>query len=86
MSHIMPDPVADLIPSRRPKPADPIVTPPAVARFSADRRPVEQIRAASTLDLFDAEWRSPEELLGAAAAANKLLSSVPLRQSTEVLS
>jgi len=99
MSHIMPDRVADLIPSQRPKPADPIETPLAVRRFSAVQRPARDIRAASDMDLIDAElhyFRGPllsvedqgdrEELLARYAAADKHLSSVPLRQSTAVLS
>ncbi|MFJ8208170.1 hypothetical protein [Streptomyces sp. NPDC096033] len=77
---------ADLIPSQRPKPPEPTPTSPAVARFSAALRPAEQLAAATTLDTFEANWRHPERLLGAAAAADKTLSVVPLRQSTEVLS
>ena len=99
MKNIMPDRVADLIPSARPKPADPNATPPAVSRFSADQRPDEQIRAASAMDQVDAEmWRfcgpllsvedqgDRETLLAQYAAADKVLSGVPLRQSTAVLS
>jgi hypothetical protein len=93
MSHIMPDPVADLIPSARPKPADPTATPPAVARFSAAQRPVSQIEAASRLDLIEMKLEGPrltaqdrEMLLAQRVAADKVLSGVALRQSTAVLS
>ncbi|WP_159041187.1 hypothetical protein [Streptomyces sp. WM6349] len=95
----MPDRVANLIPSQRPRPADPTEAPLAVRRFSAVQRPDADIRAASDLDLIDAElhcFRGPllsvedqgdrEELLARYAAADKILSSVALRQSTAVLS
>jgi hypothetical protein len=99
MSHIMPDPVADLIPSQRPKPVAPTATSDAVRRFSAKRRPLRQITAASVVDRVDAEmnrFRGPllsvedqgdrETLLSEYAAADKVLSGVALRQSTAVLS
>ncbi|GAA1779694.1 MULTISPECIES: hypothetical protein [Actinomycetes] len=99
MSHIMPDRVANLIPSQRPKPADPTATSDAVRRFSAKRRPLPQITAASVADRVDAEmfrFRGPllsvedqgdrEMLLAEYAAADKVLSGVALRQSTAVLS
>lgn len=93
MNHIMPDPVADLIPSARPKPADPATTPPAVSLFSAKRRPDAQIKAASRLDAIEPRLESPaltlqarETLLAQWSAANKVLSGVALRQSTAVLS
>ncbi|MEV6580190.1 hypothetical protein AB0M92_18730 [Streptomyces sp. NPDC051582] len=98
MSHIMPDRVADLIPSQRPKPADPAVAPFAVALFSASRRPDSQILAAAEMadverdlkllrPLASVEDRGDREtLLARYAAADKHLSAVPLRQSTAVLS
>jgi hypothetical protein len=99
MSHIMPDRVANLIPSQRPKPADPASTNDAVRRFSAKRRPLRQITAACVADRVDAEmsrFRGPvlsvedqgdrETLLAEYAAADKVLSGVALRQSTAVLS
>ncbi|MGW4505764.1 hypothetical protein ACWENO_14100 [Streptomyces sp. NPDC004436] len=95
----MPDRVADLIPSERPKPAVPAPTSDAVRRFSAKRRPLPQITAASVADRVDAEmlrFRGPllsvedqgnrEMLLAEYAAADKVLSGVALRQSTAVLS
>lgn len=98
MSHIMPDRVADLIPSQRPKPPAPVVTPVAVAMFSASQRPATQVEAAVTLSGVERELKrlrplasvedqgDREELLARYAAANKTLSAVPLRQSTAVLS
>lgn len=99
MFHIMPDRVADLIPSQRPKPVDPSATSDAVRRFSAKRRPLPQITAASVADRVEAEmsrFRGPllsvedqgdrELLLAEYAAADKVLSGVALRQSTAVLS
>lgn len=99
MSHIMPDRVADLIPSARPRPVDPASTNDAVRRFSAKRRPAVHIKAASQLDRIDAElngFRGPllsvegqgdrETLLAQYAAADKVLSGAALRQSTAVLS
>lgn len=99
MNHIMSDRVADLIPSQRPKPTAPTSTSDAVRRFSAKRRPLPQITAASVADRVDAEmirFRGPllsvedqgdrETLLAEYAAADKVLSGVALRQSTAVLS
>jgi hypothetical protein len=93
MSHIMPDRVADLIPSARPKPAAPVPTPQAVSRFSAKRRPAAQIQAASQLDLIEARLEGPtltpqvrETLLAQRSKADKVLCGVALRQSTAVLS
>ncbi|MBT2467783.1 hypothetical protein J7E97_07835 [Streptomyces sp. ISL-66] len=99
MTHMMPDRVADLIPSQRPKPAAPAAAPLSVALFSATRRPSAHIEAA--VAMFDAErglklLRGPllsvedqgdrETLLGQYAAADKVLSATALRQSTAVLS
>lgn len=98
MSHIMPDRVADLIPSARPKPAAPVPTPPSVAILSAAQRPARQIEAAARLSDIDRELKrlrplasvedqgDRETLLAQYAAADKILSGVALRQSTAVLS
>lgn len=98
MSHIMPDRVADLIPSARPKPSAPVPTPFSVALLSATQRPARQIEAAARLTEIDRELKrlrplasvedqgDRETLLAQYAAANKVLSGVALRQSTAVLS
>lgn len=96
MSHIMPDPVADLIPCQRPKPAAPAPSPFKVAMLSASKRPAEQIEAASRLSLIESKLegrecprltdQAREELLVEWSKADKVLSGVPLRQSTAVLS
>lgn len=98
MSHIMPDRVADLIPSQRPKPVDPPTAPFAVAMLSASKRPAVQIEAAVRLTNIEREYKrlrplssvedqgDRETLLAQWAAADKALSGVALRQSTAVLS
>ncbi|MGW6703543.1 hypothetical protein ACWGDE_01435 [Streptomyces sp. NPDC054956] len=98
MSHIMPDRVADLIPSQRPKPAAPVPSPFKVALLSASKRPARQIEAAARMTDVEQELKrlrplasvedqgDRETLLAEYAAANKVLSGVALRQSTAVLS
>lgn len=95
MSNIMPDRVADLIPSQRPKPA-PAKAPLAVSRLSAKQRPLAQIEAAAELDSIESRLKgrdcpslvdpARETLLARWSAADKALSGVALRQATEVLS
>lgn len=98
MSHIMPDRVADLIPSQRPKPAAPAPSPFSVAMFSASKRPAEQVEAAVLMADVERDLKrlrplasvedqgDRETLLAQYAAADKVLSAVPLRQSAAVLS
>lgn len=98
MIPIMPDRVADLIPSARPKPPAPVVTSAAVQWFSVKRRPAREVVAASQFEAVDREIKrlrpltsvedqgDRETLLSQHAAADKVLSGVALRQSTAVLS
>lgn len=98
MSNIMPDRVADLIPSQRPKPPKPAVTSAAVQWFSVSNRPTREVMAASQAEAVDRELKrlrplssvedqgDAETLLAQYAAADKVLSGVALRQSTAVLS
>lgn len=98
MKNIMPDRVADLIPSKRPKPPKPAVTPAAVQRFSVLRRPIREVLAASEFEAADQELKRPrplapgevrpdrETLRLQRVLADKILSGVALRQSTAVLS
>jgi hypothetical protein len=98
MSNIMPDRVADLIPSQRPKPAAPPVTSAAVQWFSVKRRPAREAMAASQWEAAEKELTRPrpldpgetrpdrETLRLQRVVADKVLSGVALRQSTAVLS
>lgn len=98
MNHIMPDRVADLIPSARPKPPKPAVTPAAVQWFSVKHREDREVLAASTVQAVDQELKRPRPLAPGETRpdretlrlqyveANKVLATVPWRQSTAVLS
>lgn len=98
MSHIMPDRVADLIPSQRPKPPKPAATSAAVQWFSAKHREDRDVLAASQWEAADQELKRPRPLAPGETRpdrellrlqrvlADKILSGVPLRQSTAVLS
>ncbi|MGW6872844.1 hypothetical protein ACWGHA_10975 [Streptomyces xanthophaeus] len=98
MSHIMPDRVADLIPSARPKPEAPTPSPFRVAMFSAAKRPARQVEAAVRLTNIERDLLrlrplasiedqgDRETLLAQHAAADKILAGSALRQSTAVLS
>lgn len=98
VKNIMPDRVADLIPSARPKPPAPAVTPVAVQWFSAKNREDREVMAASQWEAADQELKRPrplapgevrpdrETLRLQRVLADKILSGVALRQSTAVLS
>ena len=98
MSNIMPDRVANLIPSQRPKPPAPAPSPFSVAMLSASKRPAAQIEAAARMTDIERDVKrlrpllsvedqgDRETLLAQYAAADKVLSGVALRQSTAVLS
>lgn len=98
MSHIMPDRVADLIPSQRPKPPKPAATPTAVQWFSVKHREDREVLAGSQWEAADQELTRPrrlepgevrpdrESLRLQRVLADKVLSGVALRQSTAVLS
>lgn len=98
MNNSMPDRVANLIPSQRPKPPAPTPSPFSVAMLSASKRPAAQIEAAVRMADIERELKrlrplasvedrgDRETLLAEYAAADKILSAVALRQSTAVLS
>lgn len=79
-------------------PIPPVPSPAAVAMFSARQRPACEIEAAARMTDIERELKrlrplasvedqgDRETLLAQYAAADKVLSGVPLRQSTAVLS